>query len=666
MSKQVIEALCNLITTGDEDIDVVIDAIAALGNIGDSTAIPALLESLNNDTDGKIKTTVVEALANINDPATIAPLLKIAQTNPEDIIWNESNEWNAWWDMQLIAVKALGTKKIPEAVPILVNILTDKEGQDIESEVLTILAQIGGTGEEILIQRLTTGTVKERRRAAIALGISNSKSARKALALALADNKVEVRIAAIKALGKQDAKMYFDIMLRFLQDPKMRQAVIEVLISLATPEQLAILLVYPSVAVRIAVLKALSNCETIPKKIVIQLKPYLTDQNNHIVAASALLLARLKEQSTLITLLQILSDIGRDSLLRSQIATALGMLGNLEAVSILTWAIKDKQQIVRLAALNALMQLAGLDLEHPTQAETPLEIIINTLTTTVPINVKSIPEHQELSENLSPEDQPPQSTLEAITRNNEKVIVDEDSTVLLQNPKSENVQENIQLGNFFEKQLDMATDIRYLSANILGTSDKPEVVTALITVLNDADLKLRFIAITALGNIAKQHPKIEELSDAVASLITNLTIEDSNIRLACIRTLGYLGNQNEILFNYLQDNAADVRVQTIQSLTLANIAEQDIAKFVELLQDNDINVRKATAEILAKLQYSDALDAMIDSAFITDGEIARDIGKSLRSLDAEQSVIRLLQKLTEVENSSYRRFVIEMLEEVYI
>ncbi len=708
MSKQVIEALCNLINTGDEvdrcysaqtlgklkdkqaipilikclrdeDVDVVIDSITALGNIGDSTVIPALLESLNNDPDGEVKTAVVEALANINSLETIAPLLEIAQTNPENIIWDETNEWNTWWDMQLIAVKTLGTRKIVEAVPILVNILADEEAQDIESEILTSLAQIGGTGEEFLIKRLTTGIVKERRRAAIALGLSDSKSARKALALALADKNVEVRIAAIKSLGKQGATMYFDIILRFLQDPEpeMRQIVIEVLTSIATPEQLANLLFDPSPRVRLVVLNSLYDIDIIPKEILTQIKPCLNEQNNNIVASAALLLARSKEQSILITLLQILSDVGRDVTLRSKVATALGILGNLEAVSILTWAIEDKEQIVRMAALNSLMQLA--DLENPTKMADPLEAVINNLINKiVPIenHSESIPAHKKPSntEDLS-EDHPPQSTLEAIIKNNEKVVVDEDSTTLLQNSELEDVQEymtiaqkNIHLGEklFVEKQSNVITDIRYLSANILGNSDKPEAITALITVLNDTDLKLRLIAITALGHIAKRSPKIKELANAIVDLRANLTIEDSNIRLACVRTLGYLGNQNEILFNYLQDKSAEVRTQTIQSLKITNIAKENIPKFIKLLQDTDINVRKNIAVVFAKLEYLGALDAMIDSAFTTDGAIARDIGKSLRSLNVAQSTTKLLQRLTEVPNSSYRRFVIEMLEEVNV
>ncbi|MBE9562826.1 MAG: HEAT repeat domain-containing protein [Proteobacteria bacterium] len=239
---------------------------------------------------------------------------------------------------------------------------------------------------------------------------------------------------------------------------------------------------------------------------------------------------------------------------------------------------------------------------------------------------------------------------------------------MLENTELEDVQEymtiaqkNIKLGEriFVEQRVDIATDVRYLSANILADSDKPEAIAALIEMLNDADLKLRLEAIIALGNIAKHSPNIVELSNAVAGIIDNLTVNE--LRLVCIRTLGYLGGQDTVLFDYLQDEEASVRVQVINSLT--NIDAKYTDKFIELLQDVDINVRKAAAKTLVKLKCMNALDAMIDSAFTADGAIARDIGKNLRSLNVEQSINKLLQKLKKVPNSSYRRFVIEMLEE---
>jgi len=62
----------------DEDIDVSIDAADALGRIGDSSAIPPLLESLTHDPNGEVKTAVVEALGKMGGQEVIALLLKIA------------------------------------------------------------------------------------------------------------------------------------------------------------------------------------------------------------------------------------------------------------------------------------------------------------------------------------------------------------------------------------------------------------------------------------------------------------------------------------------------------------------------------------------------------------------------------------------------------------
>ena len=145
------------------------------------------------------------------------------------------------------------------------------------------------------------------------------------------------------------------------------------------------------------------------------------------------------------------------------------------------------------------------------------------------------------------------------------------------------------------------------------------------------------------------------------------------MRLACLRSLGYLGNLAvmPVLLPYLQNNNARIRIQTIYALTVfmsASSASKDavMAKFGELLQDSDTNVRKAVASALASLQCSDAVDAIIDATFVEGGTIARDMGRALKSLDVEQSVTKLLQKLEELQSSSYRRFVVEMLEEVLV
>jgi HEAT repeat protein len=830
---KVIDALCHLITIGDEvdrcyasrtlgifgdtqaiptliqclqdeDIDVSIDAADALGRIGEPSVVPALLESFTHDPNGEVKTAVVEALGKIEGKDVIAPLLEVVKSCPNNIAWDDGNQWNVWWDMQLEAVKALGRKRVTEAVPILSAILTDEENQDIESEVLAALALIGGEGEKVLIQRLTQGIPRERRRAATALGLSHGAAARKALAQAMNDKAEDVRVAAIYSLGKQNAVNYIDIMLRFLKDsdPEMRCAAIDVTVALSANqenadimrEKLVPLLSDPNPIVRAATLKALSGIEDIPQETLVPIRQCLSDSYGAIISAASLLLARLGDHTILLTLLQILSNQERDVVLRSQVATALGILGDMEALNILTWAVGDEEQSVRLAALNALMQLEKhqVSLESgakavPTkeqtnkqQQRTPLDVVIaalkgeigaklegadslpkdnaipesmkasastdkevfnssveqtkNTITSSSSNKILNSPVEQSAtvldsdSENPSnssdkalnppveveqveiadvqaqttPDDNQPLSTLEAIARDNEEAAMGKqtDAPTFLQNTEdfSPDIQEymtiahdNIQLGErlFVSKKWDVATDVRHLSARILGNSDREEAIKALIEMLNDDDPILRREATISLRHIAQRSPESKELANAFGGLVTHLKMEEAEMRLACVRTLGYLGNESAIpvLFDCVQDEEASVRTQAIHALI--TLIEPDgnevsanskydgtkiggldknviIAKFVELLQDVDLNVRKATAEALATLQYVEALDSIIEAAFADAGAAARDMGQALHRLDIEQSGTKLLKKLEEVSNSGYRRFVIEMLEEVFM
>ena len=131
----------------DEDIDVCIDAAEALGHLREPAAVSALLESLVKNPNGEVMIAAVEALGEIGGAETVAPLMEVAARRPNNIIAYGDESWDPWWDIQLQAVKALGRHRISEAVSILVGILNDEENQDIKSEILKALAEIGDGGE---------------------------------------------------------------------------------------------------------------------------------------------------------------------------------------------------------------------------------------------------------------------------------------------------------------------------------------------------------------------------------------------------------------------------------------------------------------------------------------------------------------------------------------
>ncbi|MCU7835885.1 MAG: HEAT repeat domain-containing protein [gamma proteobacterium symbiont of Taylorina sp.] len=228
----------------DEDIDVCIDAVTALGKIKDFSAIPSLLESLEKDPDSDVKLAITESLVYFQSQDAIDVLLKLAEDRPEGMDFDQNDDWDSWWDLQEKAIFILGEMKIQKAVPILKDILEDEFSQDIESIVLKALAKIGGDADEYLINRLNnsdnTYAEKHQRRTATALGFSQSKETLQALGRALVSKSADTRENVIYALGQRKASQYIRAILLSLRDPNanVKSAALEVVQQLASETQI--------------------------------------------------------------------------------------------------------------------------------------------------------------------------------------------------------------------------------------------------------------------------------------------------------------------------------------------------------------------------------------------------------------------------------------------
>ncbi len=710
---------------GDEDPDVCIDAAEALAGIGDPEAVSPLLEVLQHHPDGEARTAAVEALAKISDPRVPGALLEIAASRPENLAWDD--EWDDWWDMQLHAIDALGRMQVTEAVPILERLLEDEENQGIETELLTALARIGGEGLRVIEQRLKHGSVTERRRAATVLGYATSDEAVALLGQSLLDPEAEVRCAGIRSLGAINAYEYLKMILVSLKDPdaEVRSAVVETCSQLAAgalhtediASQLIPLLKDENPLVRATTIRTLTSLaitHPLPPEQMEQISLRLSDRDSQVATAACQFLARHPLPQAKDDLLQIASRVGEGIHLRQQAIHALGSVTapDEDLVEALIHHVTDPEQPIRLEALSALMRLAS---SREPGSFLALDAVINALQGALETEDNSITAGSEITPNLPPSTSSPSmlsagiishsrqsrqatSTLEAIALGSQETSPDtehgdtEEETGISNEQNSE-LQEFLELAEenaavATRREFDVHTDVRLLAARVLATSDKPEVIAALVETLSSNEAALRKEAALSLGHIASRCPALPALKNALGPLLVQLETGEIEVRHACIRTLAKLGSPEVLphLLKTLQDDSALVRIEAVNglvelSLALFEAGDQEKLSATEILRqfqgcltDPSNGVRLAAAKGLVSLLPNlgeesfgcEIIRSITSAAFADHGSQAREMGRILRKIGGETATRMLLQQLETLPTSAERRIVIELLEEILL
>lgn len=665
----------------DEDIDVCVDAAEALGRLGVPDTISTLVESMYKDPDGEVKVAIVEALGQIGcqtgNNEVIKPLLEIAAKCPENMVIDESETWDSWWDMQLKAIEILGRMQVKEAVPVLQAILEDEECQDIESEILKALAIIGAEGEKVLCQRLVDGSTRQRRRAAKALGYANSESAIVALSTALHDRDSDVRIASIKALQHCNAveQLAAILLLQKDYDAEVCIAAITAVQHLGSfkelpVEQITKLLTDDNTIVRKSVLVALSaRAESLDEEVLGIVMSAVEDPDPGIVIAACDILARTQNESIQHLLLNVLAEQERQPEVRAQAAHCLGKLGiwNTDSEVFMEKAVIDDVAEVRMATLNALLELANLDIterqftEHK-EIKSPLQLILSALNGNIklPASRKIIPitpvgndKSDELTvvaddplkvnhNNRTNDKEGAKSTIEAITMakveaalsaneaTEEAAITDVAENGAQENEDDQAYREIIDQHNetadwlFAKDNREAVADARCLAAAVLGKysgddDGKEQVISALRGVLDEEDTKLIREAIESIALFLSHNPKFELPDVLNAELIQKLESGERNIQIACVRAIGYSGKESAIepLLKCIETNDVSLRVQSMYSLielflkllrtnhsVYADKAVKLVKLFLANLNDKESGVRIVSVKGLSKLLNS--------------------------------------------------------------
>jgi HEAT repeat protein len=249
----------------DDDEDVRVDAAESLGLLGDTSAIPALIENLTYDPCAEVKQNAVQALGLLNAKEAAPLLRQLVTGRGEEIQWDEDeyhrDEWDGWLDIQIMAIDALAKLKDVEAIEPIMLAVNDPENQDLSVQAMDALAKIGDASLPSLGVCAQSSNRRRRFHAVRALATMPSDKALELLEKALDDADHDIRILAFETLLKR--KPSVELFERALEDnsDQVRMAALAKL-DLDQMGYLQRALSDPSPKVQLALIRRLSNAQS--------------------------------------------------------------------------------------------------------------------------------------------------------------------------------------------------------------------------------------------------------------------------------------------------------------------------------------------------------------------------------------------------------------------
>jgi len=781
----------------DEDLDVSIDAVNALGVIGKACKnnqtvtyeriTDKLIESLINDPESEIKVACLEALTLIGNEKAIPHFLMFAEKPPEEMTF-DAGDWNAWWDMQLHAIRGLGQLKVEAAIPVLQRLIASDEFLDIENEIFNTLVAIGGDkSNDYLLSLLTDGNARIKRRVAKSLGKSQSQSTLKLLARTLQDKDADVREATLFALSERGATQYLPAILLLFRDAnaEVRNAAVKAAHQLSQQinkddshadeliTKLVPMLYDTDQTVKSTVLDTLLNLGwKAQEKDIEYLSEQLKSCTGDCFSALCRSITAQKLAEGYANLLYLLQHNALETEEKIHALSAIGKSGqwNSAIESTIGTMIFDDTAVVRLTALEAL---ADLDSSYPAgskyQGRLPIDMISETLQGQLkpPASQKIIPiipletieskdieekfaletekklekkiKHQQpedkekvdtrfmdnaleqISESIKAGEKPmPLSTLDSIAITHvedelEKAAIEEKRQAeISQQEEAEKEQfkeyfalteKNREISRWLlnKESVDVNIDIKRLAARILGKVGSDNSFSLLLKAFASDDSELKREAALSIAELSiaerlKNNTANIQDSDLITSLKTALNKElnakQRDLRIAASRALAELGSLDEIpiLIDKLFDDDVAMRMQTLHSLSRIACRTDDTTEInkeksinypalveliLEQLKHKELGIHRAAVEAViplfngnklngsTDLLKQSAIERLIQAGLSgTHGQV-QEMSWGLKQLDKELASHCLLKKLDEVSSSVERRFMVEMLSEIY-
>ena len=582
------------------DPDVRLLLVNLLGDLRSDDGFNVLRETLEDETDVNVASSIISSIGKFRDAAAIPHLMRVLQR--EDV-----------W-LKFHAVEALGEIGDRAALPAILPLYAEKS---LRKPVLEAIGKIGDVGTVNFLLRILADDeklsltalralmriaeaskpriVEQNERELIQRNFRSTFPPSKIEALieqAQSTSKRDVRMFILKFLGWSGDQRAIPVLLSYLDQPETAEVAAQALIDfgpLAIPPILNALQNAQEdevIALLLRVINAVGSSESIAAVI-----PFLDHENAMIRRLAIETLGELMDPKPIDYLLAKLDD-----------ADVASQQAAVNAVSALVSAFPQIKGAV-LAKIRRLLQSSSV----PTK--------LNSLSVYVNIQGEGYPD--------------------------ELLLASKDSDPMIR-------QKAVSLmGKFSEERFadqlvlslaDESAAVRLAAINAVVRLRPEKGLEPLISSLEDGDVWLRTSAAQALGEY--RHPA------AIEPLMRHLESDLPPVRIAAIEALGKSGQASvrNVLFRCTADH--DVEIRRAAVLALARVPGEDVfRRLLDSLADQDWRIRAAAATSLGMRGDAKALPALHHALEDGDTYVQESAAVALDKIPDRSSFVHLFRAL---------------------
>lgn len=654
----------------DDDEDVRADVVEALGSLGDCSALAPLRDYYDHAQSGEEKVEILLALERLGGGEVFELLVRVAGQRGKEWDFFDLDDWDHYWDAQLLAIEALGRTGDPRAVPAIVAALADEDGQEVAGPGLQALARLGAPGRRALVQRLGRGSPPERRQAAALLAQRSTAKTRAALRAALADSDAGVRAAALGGLVAYGLPLEPELIERQLRHPAgaVRKEAVGALALVSPPLPEAVwtpLLRDSEPEVRRQVVAALPAL--LGGRALEWLVRASEDSHPEIACAAIFALQAIGGEAARAALMTLVRDKERVAAARVAATQALAENPAPEERAFLLGLLADPDRAVRFAALESLGAVGeqeggrfllsvaldgGVDPAPPGEAK--------------PAQAEPAPETRRPNPlgDKAQAAEPENSTLAAILAGSRGAndpqplpepppLSKAESAFLALARKNTRANEEL----LRPARLTAGMDVRVQAVRLLGDAAPDGAVEVLTQALDTPEPALQREAAEALGRIGD--------SRAAAAVIPLLEAPQNEVRLAAVRALGALGGAGvgAAVARLRPDPDPLVRREVLQALEAAD-GQAYLPQLQDGLEDSDGEVVKTAALALLRQRGFSSVPPVLTAMGRHPAHHWRGIGAELARTAPEDGARLIADALRDPSQKAFHGAAIGLLEEM--